>query len=421
MPAVKGVRDALAAAHRTEWSFVMAAAARITRDLDEAEECAQDAFERALRTWPRDGVPRRPGAWLTTAATNRARDVVRRRAAYARRLPLLVVDVDDASVVADIADDRLRLIFTCCHPALAPESRVALTLRLVCGLATAEIARAFLVKEATMAARITRAKHKIAAARIPYRVPAGDALAERVASVCDVLYLVFTAGHAASGEETVRDDLVELALEQCRLLHGMLPADDRVTGLLALMLLTDARRAARLDAMVALSGEQDRRRWDAVRLREGRLVLNRALRGASPNRYAVQAAIAAVHADAASEAETDWREIVALYDVLLTLWPNPVVALNRAVAVGMRDGPAAGLDALRPFAEEPALRDYGYRRAAEGHFLWALGRHADAAAAFAEAATLAYSRPERELMRERERRARAEEVAPVRQDAPTSP
>jgi len=377
---------------------VLAATVRVTRDLDLAEECAQDAYAQALRTWADSGIPERPGAWLTTVARNRATDVLRRESAFRRALPLLVMEEPAAGPGQD---DRLRLIFTCCHPALAREAQVALTLRLLCGLTTAEVARAFLVQETTMAARITRAKKKIAAARIPYRVPAPDELSERVGAVLEVVHLVFSTGHTApSGEHLVRRDLVDGALGLARMLHLLLPADGEVAGLLALLLLIDARRDTRLSAggRLVLLAEQDRTRWDTRQIAEGTALLAHSLRGGAPTRYAVQAAIAAVHAEAPTWAATDWSEIVGLYDVLRGLWPSPVVELNRAVALGQRDGPRVGLDALAPLLDEPALATYGYLSAARADFLRQLGRRAEAAAAYEEALALTDNDVERAFL-----------------------
>ena len=389
------------AAHRREWGFVLAATVRVTHDLDLAQECVQDAFAKALVVW-RDGVPDRPGAWLTTVARNRAIDVLRREATLRRALPLLIEDdvADDPIQPDHIPDDRLRLIFTCCHPALAPEAQVALTLRLLCGLSTGEVARAFLVSEPTMAARITRAKKKISAARIPYRVPDRDELPERVDGVLAVLHLLFTTGHTApSGGVLVRHDLVVRALDLTRMLHALLPMPE-VTGLLALIVLTEARQATRVgaDGRLLLLEEQDRTKWDRVAIDEGLALVRVALLAGAPGRYALQAAIAAVHADAATWAETDWREIVALYGLLETRWGSPVVALNRAVAIGLADGPAAGLRALDRVRDDPALASYSYLPAARADFLRRLGRTADARAAYEQALGLTANEVEREFL-----------------------
>jgi RNA polymerase sigma-70 factor (ECF subfamily) len=380
---------------------VLAATVRVTRDLGLAEECTQDAYTHALSAWATGGIPERPGAWLTTVARNRAVDALRRESVWRRTLPLLVME---EPVAGPAEDDLLRLIFTCCHPALAAEAQVALTLRLLCGLSTTEVARAFLVPQATMAARITRAKKKIAAARIPYRVPGPDELGERVDAVLAVLHLVFSTGHTAPvGAALTRRDLVHAALDLTRMLHRLLPAHAEVTGLLALLLLTDARRDTRVaaDGRLLLLADQDRSRWDAARIAEGTALLAEALRAAEPSRYAVQAAIAAVHVEAPSWAETDFAEIVGLYDVLRRLWPSPVVELNRAVALGERDGPQAGLDALTPLLDEPALATYGYLSAARADFLRRLGRRAEAAGAYEEALALTDNDVERAFLTER--------------------
>jgi RNA polymerase sigma factor (sigma-70 family) len=391
---------------------VLAATVRVTRDLDAAEECVQDAFAAALTDWRTSGVPARPGAWLTTAARRRALNVVRHRGVEHRYLPLLVEDdalpgpgdlLDDPPG-AEIPDDRLRLIATCCHPALDRSAQVALTMRLVCGLSTAEVARAFLVSEPTMAARITRAKKKIAAARIPYRVPSAAELPERVDAVLSVVHLVFTTGHTTpAGAELVRRDLVERAVELCRMLRRLLPRDPAVAGLLALLLLTDSRRETRTgaDGRLLLLEEQDRSRWDSAAIAEGAALVREALRARPPNRYALQAAIAAVHAESPSWDDTDWREIVSLYGVLTQLWPSPVVALNRAVAVGFAQGAAAGLAALDALAAEPQLAGYGYLPAARADLLRRLGRPGEAREAYTEALHLTANAVERAFLERR--------------------
>ncbi|MBY8862477.1 RNA polymerase sigma factor [Nocardia sp. CA2R105] len=401
------VAAAVAEAHRREWAFVLATTVRVTRDLDLAQECVQDAYAQALGHWTRDGVPARPVAWLTTVARNRALDLVRHHSTMRRTLPLLIEDdhtedIADSAVTAltQIPDDRLRLICTCCHPALSREAQVALTLRLVCGLSTAEVARAFLVGEPTMAARITRAKKKIAAARIPYRVPGPAELPDRIDAVLTVVHLLFTTGHTApAGADLIRRDLTERATDLARMLHALLPENPDVTGLLALILLTDARRAARTGAdgtMLRLS-EQDRTRWDRAQISEGIALVRAALNG-TPGRYALQAAIAAVHAEAAGYADTDWPEIAGLYDVLIQVWPSPVVALNRAVAVGMAEGPEAGLSALTELSAEPQLAGYGYLPAARAHFLAELGRTREARLAYEEALLLTENAAERAFL-----------------------
>jgi RNA polymerase sigma-70 factor (ECF subfamily) len=403
------VAAAVARAHLEHWGAVLAATARLIRDFDTAEECAQDAYAQALLSWPDTGLPDRPEAWLKTVARNRARDLLRRESVWRRTLPLLVEDdmapdPQDAEEPSALPDDTLRLVFTCCHPALSADARVALTLRLVCGLSTAEVARAFLVQESTMAARITRAKKKIAAARIPYRVPDAADLPERLSAVCEVVHLVFTTGeNAPVGSALIRDDLVRSALHLGRTLHRLLPDAAEPVGLLALMVLIDARRVARLGpyGRPVLLAEQDRDLWDHRRIAEGVDLLTEALRGGPPTRYAVQAAIAAVHAEAPSFEATDWSEIVALYDVLLRLWPTPVVELNRAVALSMRDGPQAGLDALEPLAADPALATYRYLSATRADFLRRLGRWREAVTAYEEALVLADNAAERGFLDDR--------------------
>jgi RNA polymerase sigma-70 factor (ECF subfamily) len=401
------VATAVGNAHRREWAFVLAATVRITRDIDLAEECVQEAYAQALTVWAQQGVPARPGGWLTTVARNRALDLLRRHATQHRALPLLVADERDEDIAeqaiyaADphFADDRLRLICTCCHPTLALEAQVALTLRLVCGLSTAEVARAFLVSEPTMAARITRAKKKIAAARIPYRVPAPADLPERVDAVLTVVHLLFTTGHTAPyGAELVRRELTERAIDIARTLHTLVREHAEVAGLLALMLLTEARRDARLDtdgAMVPLE-RQDRSRWNRELIAEGLALVHDSLR--HPGKYALQAAIAAVHAEAAGYDATDWRQIVGLYDELARRWPSPVVALNRAVALGYADGPGPALAALDTLTAHPQLAAYEYLPAARAHFLAQLGRADEARAAYDEAILLTGNDIEREFL-----------------------
>jgi RNA polymerase sigma factor (sigma-70 family) len=404
------VAAAVADAHRREWAFVLAATVRVTRDLDAAEECAQDAFAGALTDWGRTGIPARPGAWLTTAARRRALNVVRHRGVERRHLPLLVEDdalpgpedlLDDRPAEDELPDDRLRLVVTCCHPALDRPAQVALTLRLMCGLSTADVARAFLVSESTMAARITRAKKKIAVARIPYRVPPAAELPERVDAVLAVVHLLFTTGHTTpSGAALVRRDLVERSIELCRMLRRLLPADPSVAGLLALLLLTDARRETRTgaDGRMLLLEEQDRSRWDRRAIAEGTALVREALRARPPGRYALQAAIAAVHAESPSWEDTDWHEIVALYGVLEQLWPSPVVELNRAVAIGFACGADAGLAALDALAGEPQLAGYGYLPAARADFLRRLGRVDEAREAYTEALFLTENAVERTFL-----------------------
>ncbi len=402
------VAAAVAGVHRREWALVLAATVRVAGDLDLAEEYVQDAYAQALVVWPRTGVPADAGAWLTTVARRRALDGLRRKATLAGKLALLV----EPDIVAgpelvepeQIADDRLRLVFTCCHPALAPEAQVALTLRLVCGLSTAEVARAFLVPQPTMAARITRAKKKIAQAGVPYRVPPAEELPERVEAVLEVVQLLFTTGHTApAGTELVRQDLIERSVDLARMLRALLPADPNVAGLLALVLLTDARREARVDAagQLVLLAEQDPDRWDRTAVSEGVALVREALARRPPGRFALMAAIAAVHDQAPSWEHTDWAEIVALYDLLGQLWPAPVVALNRAVAVGFAAGPAAGLAALDALAGEPQLAGYSYLPAARADFLRRLGRFEDARIGYEEALLLTENTVEQQFLARR--------------------
>ena len=409
------VSTAIADAHRREWAFVLAATARVAGDLDLAEECVQDAYAAALTAWTRQGVPRNTGAWLTTAARRRAIDAKRRDAVLRAKLPLLIEPDPPVAASAPpgagaaaeddvIPDDRLRLIFTCCHPALAREAQVALTLRLVCGLTTVEIAQAFLVSEPTMAARVTRAKKKISAARIAYRVPGAAELPDRLDAVLTVVHLLYTTGHTApSGENLVRADLVERAIGLARMLRTLMPDEREVAGLLALILLTDARRATRADAQgrVLLLEEQDRSLWDRAVIAEGAALVPWALRGGGPERFALQAAIAALHAEAPSYAETDWPQIVALYDALLQVWSSPVVALNRAVAVAMARGPDAGLAQIGELEADGRLSGYRYLPAAKADLLRRLGQPEAAAQAYRAALALTDNAAEREFLARR--------------------
>jgi len=402
------VAAAVADAHRREWAFVLAATVRVTRDIDLAEECVQDAYASALSAWPAHGVPGRTGAWLTTTARNRALDLLRRDQTSRRYLPLLLDDPalpgpESALDAPDIPDDRLRLIFTCCHPGLAVEAQVALTLRLICGLTTAEVGRAFLVSEPTMAARITRAKKKIANARIPYRVPAAADLPGRVDAVLSVVHLLYTTGHTApSGTGLIRADLVQRSLDLARMLRELLPRDPGVAALLALILLTDARSGARTaDGRLVLLADQNRSLWDRQAISQGAQLVREALRSRPPSRYALMAAIAAVHSEAPSWDATDWAELVGLYDLLIATWPSPVVALNRAVAVGFAEGPLAGLHALDQLSTEPQLVRYAYLAIARAEFLERLGRVVEARLAFTEALMLTENEVERSFLEER--------------------
>jgi RNA polymerase sigma-70 factor (ECF subfamily) len=398
---------AIAEAHRREWAFVLAATARVARDLDIAEECVQDAYVAALDAWSRRGVPDNPAAWLTTAARRKALDSLRRDKTLRTKLPMLVEPEPEpeppgAGQDDVIADDRLRLVFTCCHPALAREAQVALTLRLVCGLSTAEIADAFLVSEATMAARVTRAKKKISAARIPYRVPAAPELPDRLDAVLTVIHLLYTTGHTApAGAELVRDDLADRAVGLARMVRDLMPDEREARGLLALLLLTHARRATRLDAggRLLLLADQDRSRWDRAAIAEGAGLVVESLRGGRPGRFALQAAIAAVHAEAPAYDATDWPQILGLYDELLKAWPSPVVALNRAVVLAMVSGPAAGLAQIAALeAQDGRLSGYRYLPATKADLLRRQGRDAEAARAYEEALALADNEAERAFL-----------------------
>ncbi|MEU8632094.1 RNA polymerase sigma factor [Amycolatopsis sp. NPDC048633] len=394
-------------AFRTEWGRVVATLIRVTGDWDLAEECAQEAFAKALATWPRDGVPRRPGAWLTTAARNRALDKLRRGAAEANRLRELAVTTsgdDEPPEPDDVPDDRLRLMFTCCHPALPLEAQVALTLRTLAGLTTPEIARAFLVPEPTMAQRIVRAKRKIRNARIPYRVPPADLLPERTAGVLGVLYLLFNEGYSASaGDGLVRQALTAEAIRLARVVVELLPDAPEASGLLALMLFHDARHATRTDDagdLVTLA-DQDRTRWDRAVIDEGVGVLDAALALGRPGPYQLQAAIAACHATVSRAEDTDWARIARLYELVAKLNPSPVIELNRAVAVAMADGPAAGLALTDDLAEAGDLAGYHLLPATRADFLRRLGRAGEAVEAYGEALDLAPTEAERRYLTRR--------------------
>ena len=399
---------AVAEAFRQEWGKVVATLIRTTGDWELAEECAQDAFATALARWPLDGVPDRPGAWLTTTARNRALDRLRRSKTEAAKLQevaaLAVPGEPEPGDESGVADDRLRLMFTCCHPALALEARVALTLRTLAGLTTAEIARAFLVSEPTMAKRLTRARQKIRDARIPYRVPPAHLLPERTAGVLAVLYLLLIEGYAASaGDSLLRRDLSAEAIRLARLLTRLRPAEPEAGGLLALMLLTDARSAARVDTdgeLISLE-DQDRSRWDQAKIAEGTQLLDTALRLQQPGPYQLQAAIAACHATAPRAADTDWPQIAALYGRLATVLPSAVVRLNRAVAIAMADGPAAGLALVDELAAAGELAGYYLLPATQADLRRRLGRADAAAVRYRAALALAGTDPERRYLTRR--------------------
>jgi len=388
------VREAITQAHHEEWARLVAALARRFGDLDIAEEAAAEAFETAIARWPSDGVPPNPGAWLTTTAKRKAIDRIRRESKRDDKQTeaQLLHDNEPLEPLGAIDDDRLRLIFTCCHPALAMETRVALTLRMVGGLTMPEIARAFLVQETAMGQRITRAKAKIKAARIPYRVPSAEDLPARVSGVLAVLYLVFNEGYLATGpdSEPVRHDLTTEAIRLTRLVRALMPEDGEVAGLLALMLLTEARRTARVSAdgeLVTLE-DQDRGAWDAAMIAEGhRLVRERLASGVVPGRYQILAAINAVHTSARDIRDTDWWQIVALYDQLVLIDPSPIVALNRAIAVAELDGPEVALATIDRL--EDRLAGYHAYHATRAELLRRLGRNREARAAYGNAIDLA--------------------------------
>ncbi len=404
------VRAAVDAAFRDEWGRVVATLIRTTGDWDLAEECTQDAFAMALQRWPKDGIPGRPGAWLTTAARNRAIDVLRRKAVGAAKLREVAAMSYEPSAPepetdhSGVPDDRLRLMFTCCHPALSLEARVALTLRTLAGLTTAEIARAFLASEPTMAKRLVRAKQKIQHAGIPYRVPPAHLLPERTPGVLGVLYLLFNEGYSATaGTDLVRQGLSAEAIRLARVLVRLMPDEPEAAGLLALMLLHDARRAARLDAsgdLVTLE-DQDRALFDAAEISEGVAVLEAALRRGRPGPYQIQAAIAACHATAPAADRTDWPQIAALYGELFAYLPTPVVELNHAVAVGMAFGPLAGLERVEALEASGRLAGYHLLPATRADFLRRLGRLPEASAAYTEALELASTDAERRYLSRR--------------------
>ena len=374
----------IAAIFRAESGRSVATLVRLFGSIDIAEEAVQDAFAVALERWPADGLPPNPGAWITTTARNRAIDRLRRESSrHDRHAQAALLQANDEPIepVGPVSDDRLRLIFTCCHPALAPEAQIALTLRLLGGLQTPEIARAFLVQETTMAARITRAKKKIAGAKIPYRVPGDAELPDRLKPVLAVVYLIFNEGYtASSGDELIREELCAEAIRLARLLAELMPDEAEVLGLLALLLLTESRRAARTaaDGSLVLLPDQDRTRWNRDLIAEGQALVRACLRRNRPGPYQIQAAINAVHTDAPTAAATDWGQILALYDQLLAVSPTPVVSLNRAVALAEVKGPAAALATL----DGLELGDYHLFHATRADFLTRLGRHAEAATAY---------------------------------------
>jgi RNA polymerase sigma-70 factor (ECF subfamily) len=401
-------------AHRGHWSTVLASTVRLTRDLDLAEDCTQDAFVQALRTWP-DGIPANQVGWLTTVARRLALDRLRRETTLRRKLPLLIEDPIAPGEVEQ-PTDPLRLVFTCCHPALARDSQVALTLRLICGLTTREVAAGLLISEATAAARITRAKKKIAAASIPYRIPADAELAARLDVVLTVVQLVYTAGHVAAGPELTRADLTGRAIELAGLLVRLMPTEPEPQGLLGLLLMTQARGDARVseDGELVLLADQDRKRWDVRLLAEGVSRATAALRqgqgpgpgpgqGHGHGRFALQAAIAGLHMTAPSWEETDWNQVVRMYDAMLLGWPSPIVALNRAAAHSLVPGAdlSAVLVELDALGKEPALKSYAYLPAARADVLARLGRKEEAVRAYDEAIGLTVNQTEERFLRRR--------------------
>lgn len=409
MEAPEDVRKKVDTLYVAESRRVLATLIRLLGDFDVAEEALQDAFRAALEQWPREGVPANPRAWLVSTGRFKAIDGLRRRARFDA--------LEDAGVNADVAvidsdawadkdaveDDRLRLIFTCCHPALAPDAQVALTLREVCGLTTEEIARAFLTPPPTLAQRIVRAKAKIRDARIPYQVPQGPELPDRLDAVLRVIYLVFNEGYAASsGASLMRHDLSAEAIRLGRLLVDLLPEPEAI-GLLALMLLHESRRASRTSESgeLVLLEDQDRSRWDQAQIDEGRRLVERALRTRRFGPYTIQAAISAVHADARTASETDWNEIVELYDLLWRSDPSPVIELNRAVAVAMRDGPGAGLALIDAILDRGDLLEYRLAHAARADLCRRLGRSDEARQSYARALSLTRQEPERRFLERR--------------------
>ncbi|WP_420992239.1 RNA polymerase sigma factor [Cupriavidus sp. 30B13] len=428
MTATSPAHRAIEAVWRIESAKVIAHVARVVRDVGLAEELAQDALLAALEHWPRTGVPDNPGAWLTTTARHRALDHLRQRALHMRKHEQIGHDLDaleahvvpdfvdglDAARQDDIGDDLLRLVFIACHPVLSRDARVAMTLRLLGGLTTAEIARAFLVPEPTIAQRIVRARRTLGAARVPFEVPGPQARTARLASVLEVIYLIFNEGYAATaGSDWMRPALCEEALRLGRTLAGLMPQESEVHGLVALMEIQASRTHARIDAQgrPVLLPEQDRGRWDRLLIRRGLQALERAQEssggGGAPGPYALQAALAACHARAPSAAETDWARIAALYDALSRVMPSPVVELNRAVAVGMAAGPAAGLEIVDALAADAALANYHLLPSVRGDLLQKLGRWDEARAEFERAAGMTRNERERELLLARARDAGA--------------
>ncbi|UJP04373.1 MAG: RNA polymerase sigma factor [Nitrosomonas sp.] len=399
----------LAQLYREEYRRVLATLIRLLGDFDQAEEALHDAFKAALEQWPQQGIPDNPRAWLVSAGRFKAIDKFRREARFdtfdgiPEQHEALIIQAEDVSD-GDVEDDQLRLIFTCCHPSISPEAQVALTLREICGLTTEEIAHAFLIAPKTAAQRIVRAKAKIRDARIPYQVPAAEQFPERLSPVLQVIYLVFNEGYSSSsGHMLIRHDLSFEAIRLGRLLMELLPDEPEVLGILALMLLQDSRRMARMTAVgdLILLNEQDRSLWNRDQIDEGVDLVLRALGSPGFGFYALQAAIAAVHAEAPSADKTDWHQIISLYDVLLRIYPTPVIELNRAVAVAMRDGPEVGLKLVDALTTQGKLKDYHFLYAVQADFHRRLGHIQQAASAYQQALKLAQQEPERRFLQKR--------------------
>jgi RNA polymerase sigma factor (sigma-70 family) len=406
-------RRAVDHAYRHEWARVFAATTRAARDLDLAEECVQEAFIEAMTTWSRDGVPNNPGAWLTTTAKRRAIDAIRRASTYRSKLPLLiepdstsdsgVSETTESNEEKSVADDTMRLVLMCCHPSLSSETQMALTLRLVCGMTTPDIARCFLVSESTMAARLTRAKKKISIARIPFQVPSALDLPARLDAALGVVYLLFTIGHTApTGDTLVQKETVGESIRLARLLHELFPGEREVGGLLGLLLVNDARRESRIanDGRAQRISEQDRSTWDQRMIREAHELVNLSIQAGPPDRYTLQAAIALLHAEAPSFNEVDWAQIVGLYDALVIVWPNPVVQLNRAVALSKTSGAEIALKVVEDLESDGRLDRYQYLPAIKAYLLEQLGRSEEAEAARTRAFDLAANEVERDLLGE---------------------
>ena len=405
--AANQIRQQVHAVYRSESRRVLATLIRLLGDFDRAQEAMHEAFAAAVAQWPRDGMPANPRSWLVSTGRFKAIDTIRRRARFDTHLAELAQQLDPSHTTIeddeDVEDDRLRLIFTCCHPALSPEAQVALTLREVCGLSTEEIASAFLIAPPTLAQRIVRAKAKIRDARIPYQVPSITDLPDRLDTVLQTIYLVFNEGYAASsGRSLTRADLADEAIRLGRLVMELLP-DSEVIGLLALMLLQESRRTARTSSTgdLILLEDQDRSLWNQAQISEGRLLVQQSLSSGRFGSYTLQAAIAAVHSEAQSAAATDWAQIVGLYDLLLQLEPSPVVALNRAVAVAMRDGPLAGLQSIDQILARGDLADYHLAHSARADLCRRLGRTADARESYQKALAIVKQEPERRFLEKR--------------------